>query len=64
MLPPHDILFALCNKVRTELEHMKHMGAIKKVTEPSQWCAGVVTVPKSTGAILVNPLNQGLHAVS
>ena len=40
---------------------MKHMGAIRKVTESSQWCAGVVTVPKSTGVILVNPLNQGLQ---
>ena len=30
---------------------MKSMGVIKKKTEPNEWCAGIVIVPKSTGAV-------------
>ena len=61
---PRNIPFALRDKVRTELEKMERMGVIKKVTEPSQWCAGVVIVPKSTGAVRIcvdlKPLNASV----
>ena len=50
--------------VRTELEHMERIGVIKKVTEPTHWCAGVVIVPKSTGAVRIcvdlKPLNASV----
>ena len=61
---PRNIPFALRDKVRTELEHMERIGVIKKVTEPTQWCAGVVIVPKSTGAVRIcvdlKPLNASV----
>ena len=42
---------------------MECMGVIK-VTEPSQWCVGVVIVPKSTGAVRIcvdlKPLNASV----
>ena len=43
---------------------MERMGVIKKVMEPSQWCAGMVIVPKSTGAVRIcidlKPLNASV----
>ena len=61
---PRNIPIALRNKVRTELEHMKRIGVIKKVTKPTQWCAGVVIVPKTTGAVRIcvdlKPLNASV----
>ena len=61
---PHNIPFALYDKVRTELEKMECMGVMKKVTEPSQWCAGMVIVPKSIGAVRIcvdlKPLNTSV----
>ena len=32
---------------------MESMGIIKKITEPSEWCAGIAIVPKSTGAVRI-----------
>ena len=43
---------------------MEGMGVIKKITEPSEWCAGIVIVPKSTGAVRIcidlKPLNTSV----
>ena len=61
---PRNIPFALRDKVRKELHRMESMGVIKKVTEPSEWCAGIVVVPKSTGAVRIcvdlKPLNTSV----
>ena len=33
-------------KVKKELERMERLGVISPVTEPTDWCAGLVVVPK------------------
>ena len=61
---PRNIPFALHDKVRDELHRMESMGVIKKITEPSEWCAGIVIVPKSTRAVRIcvdlKPLNTSV----
>ena len=54
VLKPDCVSFAVTNhrrvplllmpKVKEELDHMKHMGVISKVHEPSGWCTGIVVV--------------------
>ena len=43
---------------------METLGVISKVTQPCQWCAGMVIVPKSNGAIRIcvdlKPLNASI----
>ncbi len=40
------ISLPLLPQVAEELEHMEKDGVISKVTELTQWCAGMVVVPK------------------
>ena len=44
-----NIPISLRNKVCEELDRMEAIGVISRVTQPSQWCAGMVVVPKSNG---------------
>ena len=43
---------------------MEAMGVISKVDEPTPWCAGMVVVPKKSGAVCIRedlkPLNESL----
>ena len=39
--------------VKEELNRMESAGVISKIDEPSQWCAGMVVVPKKSGAIRI-----------
>ena len=43
----------LRDKVRKELERMESLGAISKVDEPTEWCAGMVVVPKKNGTLRI-----------
>ena len=58
-------LLYLMDKVKTELQRMEKMGVISRVSEPTDWCAGLVVVPKPDGRvrICVNPtkLNQNVQ---
>ena len=64
---PHSLFTArnvpipLRQKVREELDRMEAMGVISRVCEPTQWCAGMVVVPKKSGAVRIcvdlKPLN-------
>ena len=38
-------------KVKEELERMQALGVIIPVDEPTDWCSGLVVVPKSSGAV-------------
>ena len=40
-------------KVKEELERMEKLGVISKVDVPTDWCAGVVVVPKPDGRIRI-----------
>ena len=43
----------LLNKVKAELERMENMGVISKVDVPTEWCAGMVVVPKPDGNVRI-----------
>lgn len=54
----------LSNKVKEELERMEEMGVISKMEKPTEWCAGMVVVPKPNGKIRIcvdlTKLNEGV----
>lgn len=43
---------------------METLGVISKVEEPTEWCAGMVTIPKKSGSIRIcvdlKPLNNNV----
>ena len=41
----------LMSKVKEELNRMEEQRVIKRVTEPTDWCAGIVVVPKADGRV-------------
>ncbi|XDV25073.1 hypothetical protein PO909_029054 [Leuciscus waleckii] len=43
---PRRIPLPLMSKVKKELTRMEEMGVISRVEQPTDWCAGMVTVPK------------------
>ncbi|CAB4038732.1 Transposon Ty3-G Gag-Pol poly, partial [Paramuricea clavata] len=50
---PRRVAIPLLNKVKAELERMKNLGVISKVDVPTEWCAGMVVVPKPDGNIRI-----------
>ena len=46
---PHPIL----PKVEAELQDMVHRGVISPVHQPTEWCSGMVVVPKSDGRVRI-----------
>uniref|UniRef100_A0A8C7Z7B9 ribonuclease H n=1 Tax=Oryzias sinensis TaxID=183150 RepID=A0A8C7Z7B9_9TELE len=40
-------------KVKEEIDRMEKMGVITKVEDPTEWCAGMVVVPKKSGAVRI-----------
>lgn len=43
----------LLKSVKEELERMEELGVIAKVKDPTDWCAGMVTVPKKDGKVRI-----------
>ena len=50
---PRRIPLPLLPKVKEELRRMQELGVISPVTEPTDWCAGIVVVPKSDGRVRI-----------
>ena len=50
---PRHVPMPLRTKVKDELDRMESLNVISKIEEPSPWCAGMVVVPKKTGAIRI-----------
>ena len=46
---PRRVPVPLLPKVKEELARMESMGIISKVDDPTEWCAGMVVVPKANG---------------
>ena len=61
---PRNVALPLREKVRDELNRMKVMGVITKVTEPTSCCAGMVVVLKRSGDVRIcvdlKPLNENI----
>ena len=59
---PRRISLPLLPKVEAELQRMERMNVIRKVTEPTAWCSGMVVVLKPNGAVRLcvdlTPLNK------
>ena len=64
LFTPRHIPIPLRPKVKAELERMEGMGVIRKVEEPTPWCAAMVVAPKKEGAIRIcvdlKPLNDNV----
>ena len=46
---PHPLM----PKVEDELKSMEQLGVISPVTEPTDWCSGMVVVPKKNGSVRI-----------
>jgi hypothetical protein len=44
---PRQVPLPLMSKVKEELTRMQNLGVIKPVDQPTDWCAGMVVVPKA-----------------
>ena len=50
---PRRVPIPLLPKVKEELQRMERMGVISHIEEPSDWCAGMVVVPKHNGKVRI-----------
>ena len=50
---PRRVVLPLMNAVKEELERMVELGVIRPVQEATEWCAGMVVVPKADGKIRI-----------
>ena len=61
---PRSVPIALRAGVKEELNRMEKLGVVRKITEPTEWCAGMVVAPKKTGAMRIcvdlKPLNESV----
>ena len=48
---PRRVALPLQPKVKAELQRMEQLGVISKVDDPTDWCAGMVLVPKPDGKV-------------
>jgi len=57
----------LLPKVKEELRRMENLGVITRIDEPTNWCAGMVVVPKQKGKVRIcvdlTKLNESVCAV-
>ena len=61
---PRRVAVFLLPKAKAELERMEKLRVISKVTTPTEWCAGMVVVPKPNGTVRIcvdlTKLNQSV----
>ena len=50
---PRNVPLPLRSKVQDELNSMEAMGVISKIDQPTEWCAGMVVVPKKSGDVRI-----------
>ena len=63
-MTPRRVAIPLMKSVKQELERMEELGVISRVSEPTEWCAGMVVVPKPNGQVQISvdltKLNQSV----
>ena len=50
---PRHVPIPLLSKVKEELQRMESMGVITRIDKPTEWCAGMVVVPKRGGKVRI-----------
>ena len=50
---PRQVAIPLKDRVKEELERMEQLGVIARVDQPTDWCAGMVVVPKQNGKVRI-----------
>jgi len=50
---PRRVAIPLLPKVEAELARMQELGVIDKVEQATEWCAGMVVVPKANGQVRI-----------
>ena len=50
---PRKVAHPLVPKVKKEIDRMLKDGVISPVTEPTDWCSGIVVVPKASDAVRI-----------
>lgn len=50
---PRRLPIPMTERVAQELKRMEKLGVIRKVEQPTDWCAGMVIVPKANGTIRI-----------
>ena len=64
LFAPRNVPIPLRDKVEEGLRRMEQLGVIEPVHDPTPWCAGMVVVPKSSGAVRIcvdlKPLNESV----
>lgn len=50
---PRRVPIPLYEKTKQELQRMEDIGVISPVSDPTEWCAPMVIVPKRTGAVRI-----------
>ena len=53
LMTPRRVPLPMVKQVAAELQRMEEQGIIRKVEEPTDWCSGMVIVPKSNGSIRI-----------
>ena len=53
LFTPRRIAIPLRPRVKEELQRMERLGVIEKVDKPTEWCAGIVVVPKPSGKVRI-----------
>ena len=53
LFTPRRVPIPLMEAVKNELERMERIGVIARVNQPTEWCAGMVPVPKKDGRVRI-----------
>ena len=53
LVTPRNVPIPLRGKVLDKLNRMESLGVISKVNDPTEWCAGMVVVPKTSGDVRI-----------
>ena len=53
MTTPRRVAIPMLPKVKAKLECMERLGVVSRVKGPTDWCTGMVVVPKAGGGVRI-----------